>query len=343
MKNTPSIKCVIWDLDGTIWNGTLLEDRDVELKPSVIDTIRALDGRGILQSVASKNDHDVAWPVLESMELGQYFLHPQINWSGKADSVRAIGERLGIGLDTLAFIDDRVEERDEVHFFLPQVTVIDAADIGSILDLPRLQSGAVTSDARARRQMYQADIARTDAEEKFAGTRDAFLQTLGMQMVISRASTDDLRRVEELTLRTNQLNTTGRTYSLEALEALANSPDHLLLIAKLEDRHGSYGTIGLTLVEKNATAWTIQLLIMSCRVITRGVGTVLLGYLLRLATASGVRLRADFVHTERNRQMYMTYKFSGFHEQANAAESIVLEHDLRRINPYPSYISVTSE
>ena len=343
MQNTVKIKCVIWDLDGTVWKGTLLEDRQVEPRPGIVDMIRSLDARGILQSVASKNDHEVAWPVLESMQLAQYFLHPQINWSGKAESVRVIGDRLGIGLDTLAFVDDRIEERDEVRYFLPQVTIIDAADTGNLLSLLRVDAGGITSDARDRRKMYQADIARTGAEEKFSGTRDAFLQTLGMRMSIGPAGKADLRRVEELTKRTNQLNATGRTYSFEELEAFASSPTHLLLVAKLDDCYGSYGTIGLTLVEKNATDWTINLLIMSCRVISRGVGTVLLGYLLRHAAESGARLRADFVHTGRNRQMYLTYKFSGFYELADTPELLVLEHDLSRIHPYPGYISVTGQ
>lgn len=341
MKNCGRIKCVVWDLDGTIWNGSLLENRDVELKAGIVEIIETLDARGILQSVASKNDYDVAWPILESLGLSQFFLHPQIVWSSKADSIQAICERLGIGMDTLAFIDDRIEERDEVKYFLPQVTVINAADFANLLDLPSLQPRVITSEARERRKMYQAEISRSAAEGKFTGTRDKFLQTLGMKMVITRAYKDDLSRVEELTLRTNQLNTTGRTYSYEELEAFASSPDHLLLVAKLDDCYGSYGTIGLTLVEKSSAAWTIQLLIMSCRVITRGVGTVLLGYLLRLASESHVRLRADFVHTGRNRQMYMTYKFSGFRELSHVSESILLEHDLQRISPYPNYIVVT--
>ena len=342
MTNSAKIKCVVWDLDGTIWNGSLLENSDVELRAGIVDIIQTLDSRGVLQSVASKNDHGVAWPVLESLDLAQYFLHPQIGWSSKADAVQAIGERLNIGLDTIAFIDDRIEERDEVKYFLPQVTVIDAVETEGLLDMPCLQARVVTQDARERRKMYQADIARSDAEGKFTGTRDKFLQTLGMQMTISPARKEDLSRVEELTLRTNQLNTTGRTYSYEELEAFATSPTHLLLVAKLEDCYGSYGTIGLTLIEKTSTTWTIQLLIMSCRVITRGVGTVLLGYLLRLAGQSQVRLRADFVHTGRNRQMYMTYKFSGFHELTDDSGSMLLEHDLVRVNPYPNYIAVTS-
>lgn len=343
MNERVKTKCVIWDLDGTVWDGALLEDAHVKLKPGIAEMIKALDGMGILQSVASKNDHDVAWPVLETMGLAEYFLHPQINWNSKAESVKSIGERLGIGLDTLVFIDDRIEERDEVRYFLPQVRAVDAANSEKLLSLLELEPGKVSSDARERRRMYQADIARASAEEKFDGKRDVFLQTLGMRMVISRAGKNDLLRVEELTLRTNQLNTTGRAYSLEELQVLADSPDHLLLIAKLEDCYGSYGTIGLTLVEKSAQAWSIQLLIMSCRVITRGVGTVLIGHLLRLATESRVRLLAEFLHTGRNRQMYMTYKFSGFNELAGTSEPVVLEHDLRRIHPYPSYISVTSE
>lgn len=343
MKKFDGIKCVIWDLDGTIWNGTLLEDANVALKHGILDIIEALDSMGILQSVASKNDHDVAWPMLQSMRIAQYFLYPQINWAGKADSVREIGMRLGIGLDSLAFIDDRIEERDEVRYFLPQVATIDAADSGNLLALLGLQGGTPTSDARERRRMYQADIARSAAEESFAGKRDAFLLTLDMRLTIGPAAKDDLRRVEELTLRTNQLNATGRTYPFEELEAVAHSPAHLLLVAKLEDRYGSYGTIGLTLVEKQSAIWTIQLLIMSCRVISRGVGTVLIGYLLRRAASARVRLRADFLHTGRNRQMYMTYKFSGFNELPGAPDPVVLEHDLSRIDPYPKYICVAGE
>ncbi len=343
MNKNKIIKCVIWDLDGTIWDGSILENGALELKPGIVDIIAALDARGILQSIASKNDHDVAWPVLENFGLAQYFLHPQISWLSKADSVQAISERLGIGIDTLAFIDDRIEERDEVQYFLPDVTVIDSNSLDGLLNMECMQPRVVSSDARDRRKMYQADIARSEAEGKFTGTRDTFLRTLDMRMVVHSAGKHDLSRVEELTLRTNQLNTTGRAYSYDELEQLASAPDHLLLVAKLDDSYGSYGTIGLTLVKKESGRWTIQLLIMSCRVITRGVGTVLLGYLLRLASAAQVRLCADFVHTGRNRQMYMTYKFSGFKEVAGASEVLLLEHDLEKINPYPNYVTVISE
>lgn len=334
-------KCVVWDLDKTLWRGTLLEGGGDELAPGVERIVRELDQRGILQSVASKNDHAAAWPRLEALGIADYFLHPQICWDHKAQSIKTIAERLGIGLDVVAFIDDQPVERDEVAFLLPEVRVIDAAELPTLLERSEFTPDFVTSESRQRRSMYRADLERKVAEDNFDGTRDAFLAKLNMRMKIRRARTDDLQRACELTVRTNQLNTSGRTYSYSELTELASSPDHLLLIAELEDRYGSSGTIGLSLIDAGAEEWTIRLLIMSCRVLTRGVGTVLLGHILRRARGGGVRLRALFVPTGRNRQMFVTYRFAGFQQIAEEAGSILLEHDLTRIPPHPAYIQVS--
>src|SRR5258708_39532021 len=123
------IKCVVWDLDGTLWQGTLLEGDDLILTPGMKGVIQELDNRGILQSIASKNDYVVAWEKLAAFGLDEYFLHPQINWANKSDSIKAIADKLGIGLDTFVFVDDQAFERDEVRYFLPEVATIDAADI----------------------------------------------------------------------------------------------------------------------------------------------------------------------------------------------------------------------
>lgn len=342
-RSRKAVKCLVWDLDGTLWDGVLLNGEARELRSGVASIVRELDERGILQSVASKNDHTVAWPVVESFGLSEYFLHPQVSWEGKAEAVRTIAEKLGIGLDTMALIDDQVAERDEVAFYLPEVLVIDAADLSSLLDRPEFKPEVVTDESRMRRAMYRSDIERTEASNQFGGTRDAFLATLAMRMSIASAVDGDLMRAEELTLRTNQLNTTGLTYSYDELEHLARSSDHLLLVAKLDDRYGSSGTIGMALLETGTTTWTIRLLIMSCRVVSRGVGTVLLGYVLRRAAEAGVRLRAAFRHTDRNRQMYMTYKFAGFRDVSEGPEGIMLEHDLQRIHPLPAYVEVVSD
>ncbi|MEY2502863.1 MAG: hypothetical protein QOI07_3197 [Verrucomicrobiota bacterium] len=337
-----AIKCVVWDLDNTLWQGTLLEGDPVVLQSSVRAVIQELDNRGILQSIASKNDYDAAWEKLVAFGLDEYFLYPQINWANKSDSIKAIAAELGISLDTFAFVDDQAFERDEVRHFLATTTVIDAADIDKLLDMPGMQPRFVTSEAKHRRKMCRADISRNQSMNAFPGTSEEFLATLGMCLTIRTATERDLERAEELTVRTNQLNTTGRPYSYEKLRWLLNSSDHLLLVAELEDRYGPSGTIGLALIEQRADVWQLKLLIISCRVLTRGVGGILMSYILQAARCNNVKLRADFVPTDRNRMMYVAYKFNGFHEIGEEGNNIVLEHDLRHIRPFPPYVTVRS-
>jgi len=338
-----ALKCLVWDLDETLWSGTLLEGGAGSLAPGVEAAIRELDRRGILQSVASKNDHDVAWAQLEALGVAEYFLHPQIGWWSKAGSIERIAERLGIGLDAVAFIDDQEVERQEVTFYLPQVTVFETAQLPGLIDDPRLKPRFVTAESRSRRSMYVADAERQAAQDRFDGPRDAFLSTLAMRMTIRRATVDDLERAGELTVRTNQLNTTGRAYSHAELAALIESADHLVLIAQLDDRFGSSGTIGLALVELDKAHWTIRLLIMSCRVVSRGIGSVLLGHIIRRAREQGAAVRAMFVPTGRNKQMFVTFKFAGFRTLADAEDGQLLEHDPARPPAIPSYVEVVSD
>lgn len=338
----PQIKCVIWDLDNVLWQGTLLEANDVVLTPGIETIVQELDNRGILQSVASKNDHHAATEKLVAFGLHHFFLCPQIGWGNKSDSIRAITEALRIDLRTVAFVDDEPFERDEVNHFLPDVLTIDSADIGQLLRKPRLRPRFVTDESKMRRKMCAADIARDKARDCFPGSTDDFLKTLAMCVTIRRAGELDLKRVEELTIRTNQLNSTGRLYSYEELTRLLNSRDHTILVARLDDRYGASGTVGLALITERPRFWYLNLLTVSCRVMTRGVAGIMMSYLLQSAKQNSVTLRAEFVPTHRNRIMYITYKFNGFYEIGDADDRMILEHNLRNIRPFPRYVTVRS-
>lgn len=340
-RNCPKpIKCVIWDLDNTLWNGVLLEDEQVRLRNGVVNIIQTLDNRGILQSVVSKNDFAQAMAKLAEMELQDYFLYPQINWNSKAFSIQQVAQSINIGTDTIAFIDDQAFEREEVHFSLPDVLCIDAANLEQLLDMPEMMPRFITEDANQRRLMYLSDIKRKQEEEAFVGTPVEFLATLNMNLTIAPAQESDLQRAEELTLRTNQLNTTGYTYSYNELNHFRQSEQHKLLVVRLDDQYGTYGTIGLVLVECQENLWVIKLLLMSCRVMSRGIGTVMIHYLMRLAQENNVRLCAEFVANDRNRMMYITYKFAGFKEIEKTDDRVIFEHDLIQISPYPDYINL---
>jgi FkbH-like protein len=305
-----------------------------------MDAIATLDERGILQSVASRNDCDLAMQALERFGLQEFFLYPQIHWNAKVPSLEAIAASLNLGLDSFAFIDDDPFERGLVQHAHPEILCLDATDVADLVTRPEFTPAVLTGDARVRRLRYQNDIVRTKAEQAFDGPQEAFLATLGMVLTVAPAESQDLSRASELMVRTHQLNTTGRTYSQEDLEALLRSPRHVLLMASLEDCYGQYGTIGLALMETTATVWTIKLLLMSCRVAARGAGSVLIQHLRLLAKQRGVRLLADFVETARNRQMYVTYRFAGFRERERHGQVAVLESDQDSIAPLPDYVTV---
>ena len=254
--------------------------------------------------------------------------------------MQQIATELNLGLDAFAFVDDQPYERAEVAHHLPQVRCYDAALIARLPDLPEFHPRFVTDESARRRELYRVDHQRRAAEQSSEGA-DAFNRSLGMRFRIAAATVADLQRIEELTVRTNQLNATGYTYSYHELRVFLDSPRHLLLVTELEDRFGSYGKIGVALVERDDAAWTIKLLLMSCRVMSRGVGTVLFHYLINEALRAGKRVRADFVDTGRNRQMYLAFRFSGMTRLGPLPGGGELwEYASTSPKPYPDYVEL---
>ena len=353
MPDTPKlVKCLVWDLDNTLWQGTLLEDQEVTVFPWIRDVIIELDSRGILQSIASKNDYDPAWRRLEDAGLAEYFVHPQIGWGRKSDSVAQIASQLNFALDTIAFIDDLPNERAEVSFRASEIRCYPAEQASSLADLPEFSPDVVTVDARRRREMYQASFRRDAERESYAGPDEEFLRSLELVMAISRAGEEDLSRVEELTLRTSQMNATGVHYPDEVLRGLLDDLDHEVLTVTLADRFGPHGAVGVMLLEYHPAMWHLKLLATSCRVVSFGAGAVILNWLIDQAARSGVHLVADFRRTDRNRMMDIAYRFAGFAEEPctcsagltreSGADGIQRLHLTADPRPAPSTMQLTS-
>jgi methoxymalonate biosynthesis protein len=312
------VKCLVWDLDNTLWQGTLLEDDRVDLFEGIRETVIELDSRGILQSVSSKNDDDLAMAKLREFGLDEYFVLPRIGWGPKSDSIRAIAGELNFSERTIAFIDDQPAERAEVAFSLPEVRCYSAEDAASLLTRPEFTPEVVTADAGGRRAMYQAGFRRQAERQEFTGPDEDFLRSLELVMTIGRATPVDLSRVEELTLRTSQMNATGVHYSDAALRELIEDQTHEVLVVSMTDRFGPHGAVGVMLIERLATVWHLKLLATSCRVVSFGAGATILRWLTDQAARAGVRLVADFRATDRNRMMEIAYRFAGFEDQPAA-------------------------
>ncbi|MEU0504621.1 HAD-IIIC family phosphatase [Nocardia sp. NPDC005998] len=336
------VKCLVWDLDDTLWDGVVLEGDAAAPRPEARRALRLLDERGIVHAIASRGEPAPALAHLSAHGLEEMFCATQIGWDAKSDAVRRIAETLNIGLDAIAFVDNDPVERAEVSAELPQVRCYAAEDLAGLPDLAEFSPAVITPDARERRKRYRAEALRRTSEQSFAGSTTEFLLGLGLVLTVRRAREADLKRAHELTVRTHQLNTTGRTFDIEQLRALSASATHEVLIATLRDRFGEYGAIGLTVTEFRGSDSVLLLMLMSCRVMSRGVGGALLSHLIDRASARGQRCVAEFVSTEVNRVMLVTLRFAGFAVLEPGSERVLLGHDGRTAVPNTAHVLVRS-
>ncbi len=294
-------KVLVWDLDETLWTGTLAEDgpEGVTPRPEAVAALKALDGRGVLHSIASKNDADEALTALRRFGLDGYFLHPQVGWGPKSTSVAAIAAALDLGLDSFVFIDDQPFERAEVSAAHPRVRTLAHTEVGALAQHAWFDHPA-TPEAARRRSLYQAEAARGRAAEASGSDYLAFLRASRLVLDVRALDAADVARVHELSQRTNQLNFTGAKFTLAQVEAMASpDPDRTRLTLRCADAWGDYGLMGFA--ELDLEAGELTAFFMSCRVQRKRVEHAAFAHLAGLLAAAG---HAEFVvrfhATERN-------------------------------------------
>jgi FkbH-like protein len=294
------VKCVVWDLDNTLWDGVLAEDgiEQLRLKPGIDAVIQALDARGVLNSIASKNNADEALEVIKRFKLDEYFLCPQISWDPKSQSIQAIAKQLNIGLDTLVFIDDSTFEREEVKAVCPEVWTLAAEEYGTILAREEFQV-PVTEESKERRKLYSVEMDRQELAQSFSNDYMAFLRHCRIQVKVQRMTEGNLERVHELTQRTNQMNFSGNRYDRAVLRTVLTDRDLDTFVLSCEDRFGGYGVVGFGIVNRRQPVLTD--LMFSCRIQSKRVEHAFLAYLIRRYIAeTGRDFYANYRKTPRN-------------------------------------------
>jgi len=299
-EKSKQIKCVVWDLDNTLWDGILVEDgpRNVKLKREVSEVIRVLDARGILHSIASKNNHEEAMQVLKRFELDEYFLCPQISWRPKSEGISAIARQLNIGTDTLVFVDDSQFELEQVKTVCPEVRVLNAVEYRLLPEMKECQL-PVTAESKERRKMYRVEAERQDMVESFGNDYMAFLRHCQIQLSIQHLTPENLDRVHELTQRTNQMNFSGNRYDRNVLKSVLATPYLNTHVLDCEDRFGSYGIVGFSIIDIREPRMTD--LMFSCRIQSKRVEHAFLGHIIRnYIRESGKDFFANYRKTSRN-------------------------------------------
>lgn len=336
-------KCVVVDLDHTLWGGILGEDGLDGLHLGVEHpgaahrnlqrTLRDLMRRGLMLAVASKNDADEALRAIdthpEMLLRSSDFAALQIHWRPKHESLVEIARALGIGLDALVFVDDNPVERASIRETLPMVHVVDLGGdpmryAARVAQHPSVERLALSTEDRGRSALLAADRAR-EALASGVGTLDDFHRSLGMRIEWGTASPATLERIAQLTQKTNQFNLTTLRRSTAEIAALAANENILVRYARVRDRFGDNGLVGVAISTLEGQAATLDTFLMSCRVIGRTVETAMLAKLAADLRARGVTtLRARYRPTSKNGPAADFLRRHGFEAIETEADSSVL-------------------
>ena len=337
-------KCVILDCDNTLWGGVIGEDGIDGIQigedfpgSAYRDFQRLLlywRGQGILLALGSKNNEGDVWEVFEKhrgMVLKREHISTwQINWNPKAENIPLIARALNIGTDSLVFIDDNPIEIDYMRSARPEVISIllpeDPADIlKTMRELFHFDRLEITQEDLQRADMIQAERQR----EALGGSlsKQDFFKTLDLHIDLFRAESKDLDRIAQLINKTNQFNLTTIRRSLDEVTFLAGSSRHRIFGLRVSDKFGDYGLTGVIIVEihQDTSVWYLDTLLLSCRVLGRGVETALLSFLAEHAEAEGVTtFIGSFIPTAKNAVIASYLSDHGFRKRENGQWHLLL-------------------
>ena len=362
-------KCLVLDLDNTLWGGVIGEDGPHQIKiggtaapgnafADFQRTLEALNRRGILLALCSKNNPDDVWPVFEThpdMILRRtHFAAARINWQNKAANLREIAHELNLGLDSLVFLDDNPAERGLVRQELPEVLTPemprDPALYTRLLQgLDVFETLALTEEDKRRAQLYQEQQARKELEERLTPTEGGsgdlteYLAALKMTVTLAEATPFILPRIVQLINKTNQFNMTTRRYTEAQVQAMALAPTEWgVYSVNVADRFGDSGLTGVAIVRKETESWEIDSFLLSCRVLGRGVEDALLTYLVnRARNAAAAELRGVFLPTSKNAPAAGFYERQGFQVGAGEGQWTLSLAAPEARKSYPVWLAVT--
>jgi FkbH-like protein len=330
------VKCVVLDLDNTLWGGVIGDDGLEGIALGEFDEgeafvglqkfIRELKRRGIILAVVSKNEHANA--VLPFREHPHMALKEEdisvfvANWDNKADNIRLIQKTLNIGFDSLVFLDDNPFERNIVREFLPEVVVPELPEdpslyLQSLADLNLFETASFSEADVQRADQYREEAQRELTKTHFTDIND-YLTSLAMEIRLERFNAFNLPRIAQLIQRSNQFNLMTRRYGEAACEAMMKDPSLAPLTLRLADKFGDYGLISVVILKHAGEDLEIDEYLMSCRVLQRGVESFTINNIFSYAARLGAkRVVGHYLPTAKNDMVKGFFKSFGFGKVAD--------------------------
>jgi FkbH-like protein len=359
-----SKKCLVLDLDNTLWGGILGEEgpRGIQLGPdypgnayvAFQQAIRGLRQRGVILALASKNnraDVEEVFATHPHMVLRpEDFSVVRVGWNAKSQSLAEIAAHLNIALDHVVFADDNPAECDEVSHALPAVTVLPLPPqpehfVRALLEPGYFDGLSVSGEDLRRTELYQQRDQAEDLRAQSASLED-FYRRLEMEVIFTPVHDGSLARAAQLTQKTNQFNVTTIRYTEADLLKHQADPAWLVRTVQVRDRFGDNGIVGFMMAHQHADTLEIDTFLLSCRVIGRTVETAMLAHLCEHALQHGARrLIGRIVATPKNAPARDLFERHGFHRESGEDDSdtswgLALAGGAIR---YPEWMKVVSE
>jgi FkbH-like protein len=350
-----SSKCLVLDLDNTLWGGVIAEDGlsgiqlgggpQGEAFIAFHEYLISLRSRGILLAVASKNNPADAREPFEQhpdtrLRLDDFAAF-HANWDDKPASLRTIASELNIGLDSLVFVDDNPAEREVVRRLLPEVEVIalppdPSGYIRAVSDSLLFELASLTKEDLGRAAQYQARAAAA-AHQAQASSLDEFYASLGMEALVSRFDEVNLPRITQLVGKTNQFNLTTRRHSMNELRSFMEDGGAVTMSLRLRDQFTDHGLVAVLIAEQKDDVLDIDTWLMSCRVIGRTVENEMLARLCSAALERGAtRLNGTFIPTAKNVVVKDVFERLGFTLLSSDSGTTTWEYDIDQKGPITS-------
>jgi FkbH-like protein len=336
-----SKKCLVLDLDNTLWGGVIGDDgvnqirigketAEAEAYTEFQEYVKMLKERGVILAICSKNDELVAvegFSHPDSVLKLEDFSNFKANWNPKHENIRAIASQLNIGIDSLVFLDDNPVERDIVARQLPQVSVVelgsDVTQYISIVDRAGLfETVSMTADDLNRNTYYSANAVRTEVESKYQSYEE-FLLSLNMVAEIMSFKQIYLDRITQLINKTNQFNLTTKRYTQSEIETIFNDQNYIKLYGRLEDKFGDNGLISIIIGIAKGEELHIELWLMSCRVLKRGMEVAMFDQLVADVKGLGIKTIIGYYYKSlKNSMVSELFRDMGFRKVSGNSDSI---------------------
>lgn len=313
-------KCVILDLDNTLWGGIIGDDGLENIQIGTLGIgkaftrfqkwLKELKNRGIILAVCSKNEDSIAKsPFLNHAEMVLKLEDIAVfvaNWNSKADNINQIQQILNIGFDSMVFIDDNPAEREIVRTHLPLVSVPELPEDPSnylpfLISENLFETVSYSGNDLERTKQYQEEAKRVELSKSITNMDD-YLVSLDMTAKIGPFKDIDIERIAQLTQRSNQFNLRTIRYTNVEIEGIMTNPSFLTVSVEVTDKFGNYGLIGVVIIELIGTNAIIDTWIMSCRVLKRTVEHTVMNYIVEHLLNSNVQtLNGKYIPTEKNK------------------------------------------